>query len=89
MAVAAGRCCKKRGNDTYPQFSDSIVQNADNSFLSDDFNAALRRGSVEGCVAMLRQVAEPFLGEVDHQDERQIGIFDWSRAPGRWGPASL
>jgi len=52
------------------------VQNADSFSLFDDLDAAVRSGSGEKCLAMLRQVTELFLSKADYLDEEQIGIFD-------------
>jgi uncharacterized protein (DUF2336 family) len=52
------------------------VQNADNSSLFDDLDAALQSGSSEKRVAMLRQVTDLFLSEADRLNEEQIGVFD-------------
>ncbi|MGO9356235.1 MAG: DUF2336 domain-containing protein [Xanthobacteraceae bacterium] len=52
------------------------MQNADSSSLFDDLDAALRSGSSEKRVAMLRQVTDLFLSEADRLNEAQIGVFD-------------
>jgi len=52
------------------------VQNADSSSLFDDLDAALRSGSSEKRVALLRQVTDLFLSEADRLNEKQIGVFD-------------
>jgi uncharacterized protein (DUF2336 family) len=52
------------------------VQKADTSSLFDDLDAALRCGSSEKRVAMLRQVTDLFLGEADRLNEEQISVFD-------------
>jgi superfamily II DNA/RNA helicase len=52
------------------------VQNADNSSLFDDLDAALQRGSSEKRAAMLRQVTDLLLSEADRLNEEQIGVFD-------------
>jgi uncharacterized protein (DUF2336 family) len=44
--------------------------------LFDDLDAALRSGSSEKRVAMLRRVTDLFLKEADHLNERQIEVFD-------------
>jgi uncharacterized protein (DUF2336 family) len=51
------------------------VQNADSS-LFDDLDAALRSGSSEKRVVMLRQLTDLFLSEADRLNEEQIGVFD-------------
>jgi uncharacterized protein (DUF2336 family) len=51
------------------------VQNADSS-LFDDLDAALKGGSSEKRVAMLRQVTDLFLNEADRLNEEQISVFD-------------
>ena len=51
------------------------MHNGDVSF-SNDLDAALQSGSLEKCVAMLRQITELFLSKVDNLDEEQIAIFD-------------
>ena len=52
------------------------MQNADNSSLFDDLDAALQSGSSEKRVTMLRQVTDLFLSEADRLSEEQIGVFD-------------
>lgn len=52
------------------------MQNADNTSLFDDLDAALQSGSPEKRVAMLRQVTDLFLSELDRLNEEQIGVFD-------------
>ena len=52
------------------------MQNADSSSLFDDLDAALRSGSSEKRVALLRQVTDLFLSEADRLNEKQIGVFD-------------
>jgi hypothetical protein len=51
------------------------VQNADSS-LFDDLDAALRSGSSEKRVAMLRQVTDLFLSDADRLNEEQVSVFD-------------
>jgi uncharacterized protein (DUF2336 family) len=52
------------------------VQNADSSSLFDDLDAALKSGSSEKRVTMLRQVTDLFLSEANRLNEEQIGVFD-------------
>jgi hypothetical protein len=52
------------------------VHNADSSSLFDHLDAALESGSSENRVAMLRQVTDLFLSEVDRLHEDQISVFD-------------
>ena len=52
------------------------MQKADTSSLFDDLDAALRCGSSEKRVAVLRQVTDLFLGEADRLNEEQISVFD-------------
>ncbi len=52
------------------------MQNADSSSLFDDLDAALRSGSSEKRLAMLRQVTDLLLSEADRLNERQMGAFD-------------
>jgi uncharacterized protein (DUF2336 family) len=64
------------GNEALLKFWIAIVQNADSSSLFDDLDAALRSGSSEKRVAMLRQVTDLFLNEADRLNEKQIEVFD-------------
>jgi hypothetical protein len=52
------------------------VQNADSKSRFDDLDAALRSGSSEKRVAMLRQVTDPLLSKADHLNQAQMGVFD-------------
>lgn len=52
------------------------MQNADSSSLFDDLDAALKSGSSEKRVTMLRQVTDLFLSEANRLNEEQIGVFD-------------
>jgi uncharacterized protein (DUF2336 family) len=52
------------------------VHSAGSSSLFDDLDAALRSGSSEKRVAMLRQVTDLFLAEANRLNEEQVGVFD-------------
>jgi uncharacterized protein (DUF2336 family) len=52
------------------------LQNAENSSLFDDLDAALQSGSSEKRVAMLRQITDLFLSEADRLNEEQVDVFD-------------
>ena len=77
MARAPGDRRNREGNTSLPATHwIAIVQKADTSSLFDDLDAALRCGSSEKRVAMLRQVTDLFLGEADRLNEEQISVFD-------------
>jgi uncharacterized protein (DUF2336 family) len=64
------------GKAALGRLGNQFVQKADNISLFDDLDAALRSGSAEKRVAMLRQVTDLFLSESDRLNEEQIGMFD-------------
>ena len=50
-------------------------------FLFVDLDAALRCGSSEKGIVILRQITDPLLSRAKRLNEEQIGVFETAKAP--------